>query len=72
LTAFERELLELCSMAGEATTTLDEELLESSPGRPVVEITLRKCRAFRLDPKREASLSPDTCSSSDESGRPLV
>jgi hypothetical protein len=41
LSELERELLELASMAGETTTTLDEEMLESSPGRAVVEATLR-------------------------------
>ncbi|HWF51560.1 MAG TPA: hypothetical protein VG294_13055, partial [Solirubrobacteraceae bacterium] len=41
LTALERELLELCSMSGETTTTLDEEMLESSPGRTIVEATVR-------------------------------
>lgn len=41
LTAFERELLELCAMSGETTTTLDEEMLEESPGRATVDLTLR-------------------------------
>jgi hypothetical protein len=41
LTALERELLELCSMSGETTTTLDDEMLEASPGRAIVEATLR-------------------------------
>jgi len=41
LTELERELLELCSMSGETTTTLDEEMLEESPGRETVEATLR-------------------------------
>jgi hypothetical protein len=41
LSDLERELLELCSMSGETTTTLDEEMLEASPGREVVEATLR-------------------------------
>ena len=41
LTGLERELLELISMAGEPTTVLDEEMLESSPGRSEVEATLR-------------------------------
>ncbi len=41
LTDLERELLELISMAGEPTTVLDEEMLESSPGRSVVEETLK-------------------------------
>jgi hypothetical protein len=31
LSRLERELLELCSMAGEPTTVLDEEMLERSP-----------------------------------------
>jgi hypothetical protein len=40
---FEREILELCSMAsgGETTTALDEEMLDSSPGRSAVEATLQ-------------------------------
>lgn len=44
LTELERELLELCSMdvgGGESTTTLDEEMLEVTPGRSVIESTLR-------------------------------
>jgi hypothetical protein len=44
LSDLERELLELCSMdvgGGETTTTLDEEMLEVTPGRAVVEATLR-------------------------------
>jgi hypothetical protein len=41
LTDLERELLELISMAGEPTTVLDEEMLELSPGRAVVEETLK-------------------------------
>lgn len=41
LTGLELELLELISMAGEPTTVLDEEMLESSPGRATVEATLR-------------------------------
>jgi hypothetical protein len=41
LTDLQRELLELCSMAGEPTTVLDEEMLESSPGRAKLESTLR-------------------------------
>jgi len=44
LTKLERELLELCSLdvgGGETTTTLDEEMLEVTPGRTVVEATLR-------------------------------
>lgn len=41
LTDLQRELLELCSMAGEPTTVLDEEMLESSPGRARMESTLR-------------------------------
>jgi hypothetical protein len=44
LSGLERELLELCSMAaysGQTTTSLDEELLKSSPGRSAVDATLR-------------------------------
>jgi hypothetical protein len=41
LTDLERDLLECASMAGETTTTTDEEMLESSPGRAVIEATLR-------------------------------
>jgi hypothetical protein len=41
LTSLERELLEICSMSGETTTTLDEEMLKVSPGRPAVDATLR-------------------------------
>jgi hypothetical protein len=41
LTDLERELLELCSIAGETTTTRDEEMLVDSPGRPAVELALR-------------------------------
>ncbi len=43
LTELERELIELCSMApgmGETTTTLDEEMLDATPGRAAVERTL--------------------------------
>ncbi len=43
----ERELLELWSMAGETTTTLDEEMREASPGR-VIEATLRSLLARGL------------------------
>jgi hypothetical protein len=48
LTELERELLELISMAGEPTTVLDEEMLGSSPGRAVVEATLRGLSARGL------------------------
>jgi hypothetical protein len=44
LSDLQTELLELCSMApdmGETTTTLDEEMLEVSPGRATVEASLR-------------------------------
>ena len=44
LSELERELLELASgasMGGETTTSLDEEMLEVSPGRATVEATLR-------------------------------
>lgn len=41
LSDLQRELLELCSMAGEPTTVLDEEMLESSPGSAKLESTLR-------------------------------
>jgi hypothetical protein len=40
LNALERDLLELCSMGGEPTTMLDEEILDPSPGRTIVEATL--------------------------------
>jgi hypothetical protein len=48
LTPLERELLECCCMAGETTTTLDEEMLQLSPGRAVVEATLRDLLARGL------------------------
>jgi hypothetical protein len=48
LSELERELLELASMAGETTTTLDEEMLESSPGRVTVEATLQGLAARGL------------------------
>ena len=48
LNKLERELLELCSMSGETTTTLDVEMLESSPGRATVEATLRNLVARGL------------------------
>lgn len=44
LSDLELELLELCSMAsnmGETTTTLDEEMLEVTPGRAAIEAALR-------------------------------
>jgi hypothetical protein len=41
LSALERELLELCSMAGEPTTVLDEEMVASSPGRGDLELVLQ-------------------------------
>src|ERR1035437_6268474 len=47
-TALERELLELCAMSGETTTTLDEEMLVASPGRAIVEATLRSLLARGL------------------------
>lgn len=40
LTGLERELLECAGTAGETTTTLDEEMLEVSPGRAAVEAAL--------------------------------
>jgi hypothetical protein len=40
LTELERELLELCSMSGETTTTLHEEMLERDHGRAAVEAAL--------------------------------
>jgi hypothetical protein len=40
LSELERELLELCSMAGERTTVLDEELVDVSPGRAAIEVAL--------------------------------
>lgn len=48
LTDLERELLELCSMAGEPTILLDKEMLEDSPGRAIVEATLRGLRTRGL------------------------
>ena len=44
LSDLETELLELCALApnmGETTSTLDEEMLEVSPGRITVEASLR-------------------------------
>jgi hypothetical protein len=41
LTELERELIELCSMAGETTTTLHVEMLQSWHERAVVEAALR-------------------------------
>jgi hypothetical protein len=41
LSALERELLELCSMAGEPSTGLDEEIVASSPGRRDLELVLQ-------------------------------
>jgi hypothetical protein len=41
LTGLERELLELCSMAGEPATVLDDEMFERSPGRTELELALR-------------------------------
>jgi hypothetical protein len=41
LSALERELLELCSMAGEPTSVLDEEMVASSPGRGDLELVLQ-------------------------------
>jgi hypothetical protein len=40
LTELERELLELCSMSGETTTTLHEEMLEHDHDRFAVETAL--------------------------------
>jgi hypothetical protein len=37
----ERELLEICSVSPETTTTLDEEMLAASPGRQALESVLR-------------------------------
>lgn len=62
LSELERELLELCSMAGEPTTVLDEEMVASSPGREALELVLQglarnglmtKSRAINAgDPRR--------------------
>lgn len=41
LSELEREVLELCSMSGETSTTLHEEMLESPPDRATLESTLR-------------------------------
>jgi hypothetical protein len=44
LSAFERELLELCAIAphmGETTTTLHEEMLSEEHDRSVIEVSLR-------------------------------
>jgi hypothetical protein len=41
LTELDLELLELCSMSPETTTTLHEEMLESPLGRGLVESALR-------------------------------
>jgi hypothetical protein len=59
LTRLERELLELCSMAGETTTTLDEEMLEVSPGRAAVEATLRGLLARGLLTTNRATYTGD-------------
>jgi hypothetical protein len=40
LTELERELLKLCSLSGETTTTLHEEMLERDHGRAAVETAL--------------------------------
>lgn len=51
LSDFERELLELCSMAtnmGETTTTLHEEMLREEHDRDVVEASLRSLVARGL------------------------
>jgi hypothetical protein len=52
LTEFERELLDAVGIGGSrfgvATDSLDEELLETSPGRAVVEETLRRLDARGL------------------------
>lgn len=68
LTELERELLELISMAGEPTTVLDEEMLGSSPGRAVVEATLRRLSARGLlvpsEPSTQVSLALATASAS--------
>jgi hypothetical protein len=62
LSELERELLELCSMAGEPTTVLDEEMVACSPGRGALEMVLQglvsrglmtKARAINAgDPRR--------------------
>ena len=62
LSELERELLGLCSMAGEPTTVLDEEMVASSPGRGELELVLQglvgrglmtKARAINAgDPRR--------------------
>lgn len=52
VTELERELLELCCMGGERTTVLDEELLEASPGRVVVEAALNSLVARGLMSRR--------------------
>jgi hypothetical protein len=58
LTDLEHELLELCSMAGDPTTVLDEEMLEDSPGRATVERALRDLLARGLlSTKRGVSAS---------------
>lgn len=41
LSELEREVLELCSMSGETTTTLHDEMLKSPPDRATLESTLR-------------------------------
>jgi hypothetical protein len=59
MTELERELLELCCMGGERTTVLDEELLEASPGRAVVEAALNSLVARGLmSMKRVIAVSP--------------
>lgn len=42
LSNLERELLELCSISPETTTSLDEEMLKASPGRHALEGVLRR------------------------------
>jgi hypothetical protein len=59
VTELERELLELCCMAGERTVVLDEELLEVSPGRAAVDAALNSLLARGLmSTKRVVAGSP--------------
>jgi hypothetical protein len=48
LDGLERELLDICGVSGETTTRLDEEMLDSSPGRATVEAALRSLVARGL------------------------
>lgn len=55
----ERTLLELCSMAGETTRQLDEEMLKVSPGRRALESALKGLVAHGLMTTRRGFDLPD-------------